>query len=59
MDGGALVCEGSLSLSGSRVKVADYPAFRAFLGGLDAAIGRRISVTPSIRAPGLETQARE
>jgi len=58
MDGGALICEGRLSLTESRVKVADYPAFRAFLGELDAAIGRRIDVTPSIRAPALETQAR-
>jgi tetratricopeptide (TPR) repeat protein/transglutaminase-like putative cysteine protease len=55
LDGKALVAEGELQLGVSRVKASDYPAFRAFLGQIDQALGRRIRV---VAAPALPASAK-
>ncbi len=39
---GKLVCEGELAFTVARVKAADYPAFRAWLGRVDQAFSRRL-----------------
>ncbi len=51
--GGALVAEGELSLALSRVAPGDYPAFRSFLGQIDQALGRKITL---VRAPATATR---
>jgi len=42
MEGGALVARGSLVISSRRISVADYPAFREFLAGVDRALLRTV-----------------
>jgi hypothetical protein len=44
-DGAKISCEGTVAVSVDRVKASDYPAFRAFLGRLDQAFGRKITLT--------------
>jgi tetratricopeptide (TPR) repeat protein len=43
-EGDALVAEGEVALGISRVAPAEYPAFRAFLGRIDRALGRKIKL---------------
>jgi hypothetical protein len=45
MDGGKLLAECELILSVARVSAADYPAFRAFLGRVDQAFARKVTVS--------------
>jgi tetratricopeptide (TPR) repeat protein/transglutaminase-like putative cysteine protease len=45
-EGGELEAEGHVTFRVSRVPAGDYPAFRAFLGELDRALGRRVRVVP-------------
>jgi cellulose synthase operon protein C len=42
LEGGKLVAEGELVLTRARVKAEDYAAFRAFLGRVDQAFGRKV-----------------
>lgn len=56
-EGNLLVCEGTIRISTSRVKVSDYAAFRGFLGDLDQALSRRVELKPSIAAPNAEKSA--
>jgi tetratricopeptide (TPR) repeat protein len=44
-DGAKVDCEGEVALTVDRVKAADYAAFRAFLGRLDQAFGRKVTLT--------------
>ena len=39
---GKLVCEGQLTFAVARVKAADYPKFREWLGRVDQAFSRRV-----------------
>ncbi|HZA51391.1 MAG TPA: DUF3857 domain-containing protein, partial [Myxococcaceae bacterium] len=48
IEGGKLLAESELIVSVARVSAADYPAFRAFLGRVDQAFARKLSVS---RAP--------
>jgi tetratricopeptide (TPR) repeat protein/transglutaminase-like putative cysteine protease len=51
--GGALVAEGEVALAASRVAPVDYSAFRVFLGQIDQALGRKITL---VRAPATATR---
>jgi len=42
-----LTAEGEIRLDVPRIKAAEYPAFRTFLGQVDQALGRRIRVAPT------------
>jgi tetratricopeptide (TPR) repeat protein len=42
--GATLVCDVEVALTATRVKPADYPAFRAFLGRMDQAFARKVLV---------------
>ncbi|HEY8205891.1 MAG TPA: DUF3857 domain-containing protein [Myxococcaceae bacterium] len=59
-----LVCTSEVVLSAARVKAADYPAFRAFLGRMDQAFARKVVLegapAPATPAPttGAGTQSR-
>lgn len=44
-DGPKLLCEGELAMSATRIKAADYPKFRAFLGRVDQAFSRKIQLS--------------
>jgi len=50
-DGDGLVAQGQVVFSRSRISVADYAAFRDFLGRLDRALARPIRVGPARGAP--------
>jgi tetratricopeptide (TPR) repeat protein len=50
-EAGALRAEGEVSLGISRVLASEYPAFRAFLGQIDQALGRKIKLAPSLAPP--------
>ncbi|HET9594525.1 MAG TPA: DUF3857 domain-containing protein, partial [Anaeromyxobacteraceae bacterium] len=50
-EGGALVAEARLALRRARVTAGDYPAFRAFLAGVDRALGNPIRAVPPRHAP--------
>jgi hypothetical protein len=42
--GGVLTCDGEMKLSASRVSAKDYPAFREWLGKVDQAFSRKVTV---------------
>lgn len=42
VEDGKLVCEAEVAFTVARVKVSDYPAFRAWLGRVDQAFARRL-----------------
>lgn len=44
MDGNTLVADGEVALTVARVKAEDYPAFREFLGRVDRAFGRKVTL---------------
>ncbi len=44
-EGTTVVCDCEMALEVARVKEADYPAFRAFLGRVDQAFARKMVVT--------------
>jgi tetratricopeptide (TPR) repeat protein/transglutaminase-like putative cysteine protease len=50
-EGGALTLETDLVMAVSRVKAAEYPAYRAFLGQVDQALQRRVKLAPAAAAP--------
>jgi len=50
-EGDGLVAEGRVAFSRSRIAVADYPAFRDFVGQIDRALSRPIRVGPARAAP--------
>jgi cellulose synthase operon protein C len=50
-EGGELVAEGTVRLATSRVRAADYPAFREFLSRLDRALSRTVRLEPTGRSP--------
>jgi len=56
-DGDTLVCDGTIQIAVSRVKVADYAAFRGFLGALDQAMARKVELAPTLPAPAAEPRA--
>jgi hypothetical protein len=39
-----VVCTGEVAMTASRIKASDYPAYRAFLGRLDQAFARKVTV---------------
>ena len=45
-DGGAVTARLELDLNGSLVAPQEYAAFRAFLGRLDRALGRKVEAAP-------------
>ncbi len=47
VEGRVLTARGEIHLDVPRVKAAEYPAFRSFLGQLDQALGRRVRVVPA------------
>ena len=49
-----LTAQLELELAGGQLKAADYPAFRAFLGRLDAAIARKIDAAKPARTAANE-----
>jgi hypothetical protein len=49
-EGGDLWAEGHVTFRTARVPARDYGAFRAFLGELDRALGRRVRVGPAAEA---------
>ncbi|HEY3446807.1 MAG TPA: DUF3857 domain-containing protein [Myxococcales bacterium] len=52
MDGpSTVVAEGEVMMGTSRVKAADYPAFRTFMGQIDLALGRRVKVSGALVPP--------
>ncbi|XXF79281.1 DUF3857 domain-containing protein [Myxococcaceae bacterium GXIMD 01537] len=53
-EGNTLVAEGELALTTARVKAEDYPAFREFLGRVDRAFGRKVT----LRGPGSQSAQR-
>ncbi len=44
VEGNTLVAEGEVALSSARVKADDYAAFREFLGRVDRAFGRKVTL---------------
>jgi hypothetical protein len=50
-EGDELVAEGTVRLSASLVRAADYPAFREFLARLDRALSRSVRLAPQGRVP--------
>ncbi|HVG63878.1 MAG TPA: DUF3857 domain-containing protein [Hyalangium sp.] len=42
MEGGKLIADGEVLMSSPRIKADDYAAFRAFLGRVDQAFGRKV-----------------
>jgi hypothetical protein len=44
VEGNTLVAEGEVALSAARVKADDYGAFREFLGRVDRAFGRKVTL---------------
>ncbi|HZH03629.1 MAG TPA: hypothetical protein VEY30_07575, partial [Myxococcaceae bacterium] len=51
---GGLDAEAEVAFTRARITPAEYPAFRAYLGRLDQAFGRKVLAT----APGSPTAAR-
>jgi tetratricopeptide (TPR) repeat protein/transglutaminase-like putative cysteine protease len=47
MEGGKLIADGELILPKARIKVEDYHVFRAFLGRVDRAFGRKVVLKPA------------
>ena len=50
VEGMALVAEGRVAFRRSRIAVADYPAFRAFLARIDRAMARTVRLVPPASA---------
>lgn len=59
---GKLVCTSEVAVTAARVKAADYPAFRAFLGRMDQFFARKVVLegppAPAPAATGSGTQSR-
>jgi hypothetical protein len=51
-EGGALVAEGRIAFRTSRVRVADYPAFRDFVSRLDRALAGKVVLRRARQAAG-------